>query len=454
MSTQSPRPVAVAMVSLGCAKNLVDSEVMAGTLAAAGFMLTGEAGDADVLVINTCAFIADARSEALAEVETGVAWKKARRGRRLAVAGCLPQREHGALRERFPEIDLFLGVDDVPRIAELLRAAAAPLAPGPAAAMPLPRYLYDETTPRLLLTPAAFAYVKIAEGCDHHCRFCAIPAIRGRQRSRAIPSVAREVRNLLEQGVHEINLIAQDTTRYGADRQDGATLAGLLRELDALPGQFWLRVLYTHPKHFTDDLLEVFAAARHLVPYIDMPLQHISDGILHAMGRGLGEDATRRLIQRLRQRLPKAILRTTFLAGYPGETEADFAKLLAFVKETRFDRLGAFAYSPEAGTPAAAIAEGVVPMALAQARRDALLEAQQAIALEKNQALAGQELDVLLERPDGQRGWLAGRSAGDAPDVDNTVHVHGAKSLLRDGFCRVRVTAAGPYDLDAEPVKN
>ena len=453
MSSKSKRPVMVAMVSLGCAKNLVDSEVMAGTLATAGFMLIGEAGDADVLVINTCAFIADARNEALAEVENGVAWKKARSGRRLAVAGCLPQREHGALRARFPEIDLFLGVDDVPRIADLLRAAAPP-EPGPAAAMPLPQYLYDETTPRLLLTPAAFAYVKIAEGCDHHCRFCAIPSIRGRQRSRSMPSVAREVRNLLEQGVHEINLIAQDTTRYGADRSDGATLAGLLRELDALPGQFWLRVLYTHPKHVTDDLLEVFAAARHLVPYIDMPLQHISDGILRAMGRGMGEDATRDLLARLRARLPKAILRTTFLVGYPGETEADFAKLLAFVKETRFDRLGAFAYSPEAGTPAAAITEGVVPAGVAQARRDALLEAQQAIALEKNQALVGQELEVLLERTGDRQGWLAGRAAGDAPEVDNTVHVHGVKSLLKHGFCRVRITAAGPYDLEADPVKN
>ncbi|MFA5203851.1 MAG: 30S ribosomal protein S12 methylthiotransferase RimO [Lentisphaeria bacterium] len=450
MISKSKRPVAVAMVSLGCAKNLVDSEVMAGTLATAGFLLTGEAGDADVLVINTCAFIADARNEALAEVASGVAWKKARPGRRLAVAGCLPQRERGPLHERFPEIDLFLGVDDVPRIAELLRVV--PPAPVPAVAMALPHYLYDETTPRLLLTPAAFAYVKIAEGCDHHCRFCAIPAIRGRQRSRAVASVVCEVRNLLAQGVHEINLIAQDTTRYGADRTDGATLAGLLRELDALPGQFWLRVLYTHPKHFTDELLEVFAGARHLVPYLDMPLQHISDHVLRDMGRGIGEDATRALLARLRERLPKATFRTTFLVGYPGETEADFARLLAFVKETRFDRLGAFAYSPEAGTPAAAITDGVVPAAVAQARRDALLEAQQAIAREKNQALVGQELEVLLERPDAKHGWLAGRSAGDAPDVDNTVHVHGRKVLIRHGFCRVRITAAGPYDLEAVPV--
>lgn len=453
MHKKTAHPVAVCITSLGCAKNLVDTEVMAGVLAQAGFALTSDPAAARVMLINTCSFIADARTEAESEIGRALAWKKSSpRTRKLVVAGCLPQRERPLLRERHPEIDLLIGLDDVPKIADhlarLFRGDAAPAAAGN---LPLPDFLYDENTPRLLLTPATFAYVKIAEGCDHGCRFCAIPGIRGRQRSRSIASVVKECRNLLGMGVKELNLIAQDSTSYGRDRRDGATLAALLRELDALeaPGPFWIRVLYIHPRHTTGELLETMAAARHVVPYLDMPLQHISDHVLRDMGRGMGEAETRALCDRIRRRLPDAVFRTTFLVGYPGETEADFNTLLEFVRAFRFDRLGVFAYSPEAGTPAAAVTENLVPAAVAEARRARLMEEQQVIALEKNRALVGATLTILFEHADSARRWT-GRTAGDAPEVDNVVRVV-ATPPRTPGFAEVRITAAAPYELTAKP---
>ncbi len=451
------QPVPLSIISLGCAKNLVDTEIMAGTLAQAGVVLTADASQAKVLLINTCAFVADARSEAVVQIEQAMGWKKQQPGRRVIVAGCLPQRELPRLREAFAGVDLFIGLDDVPRIAALLQGLlenpkAKDRHPGADAAKGFGEatYLYDETAPRLLLTPSSHAYVKIAEGCDHRCKFCAIPGIRGRQRSRAIPSVVAECRQLLAQDVREINLIAQDTTSYGRDRKDGTTLAALLRECDELEGDFWIRVLYLHPKHVTDELLGVMAASRHVVPYVDIPLQHISDGQLRAMGRGMGSAETRALMEKLRATLPGVTLRTTFLVGYPGETDADFEELLAYVKEFRFDRLGVFTYSPEDGTPAAGITEGLVPVETAEHRRDLVMRAQQAIALEKNKALVGKTLEVVLDAalPGGK---LAGRTKGDAPDVDNVVHVKGPKKLLDDGIVTVRVTGATPYELTAVP---
>ncbi len=451
------QPVLLSLISLGCAKNLVDTEVMAGTLAQAGVALTADASQAQVLLINTCAFVADARSEAVVQIEQSMAWKKQQPGRRVIVAGCLPQRELPRLREAFTGVDLFIGLDDVPRIAALLQnLLAGPKTkkdrhPGAGAeGFKEATYLYDETAPRLLLTPASHAYIKIAEGCDHRCKFCAIPGIRGRQRSRSIPSVAAECRQLLDQGVHEINLIAQDTTSYGRDRKDGTTLAGLLRECDELEGDFWIRVLYMHPKHVTDELLDVMKKARHVVPYIDIPLQHISDGQLHAMARGMGSTETRALMTKLRIALPGVTLRTTLLVGYPGETEAEFEELLAYVKEFRFDRLGVFTYSPEEGTPAAEITEGLVPIETAEHRRDMIMRAQQAIALEKNKAFVGKTLEVILDSalPGGK---LAARTKGDAPEVDNVVIVKGPKKLLDEGIVQVRITGATHYELTAVP---
>ncbi|MFA4943873.1 MAG: 30S ribosomal protein S12 methylthiotransferase RimO [Lentisphaeria bacterium] len=453
MSTTS-RPIPICIVSLGCAKNLVDTEVMAGTLAQAGFALTPEPELARALLVNTCGFIKDARTEAQDEIRKALDWRAAApRRRKVIVTGCLPQRDLPALHQRYPEVDLFLKLDDVPRIAEHLARlfAGEATAPSPEATPSHPStWLYDHATPRLLLTPPTFAYVKIAEGCNHHCRFCAIPAIRGRQRSRAPESVLRECRNLLAMDVKELNLIAQDTSSYGHDRQDGTTLASLLRDLDQLEGDFWLRLLYTHPKNLTPDLVETIAAARHLVPYLDMPLQHISDPMLKAMGRGLGARETRALLDTLRHAIPSLTFRTTFLVGYPGETAADFQELLELVQSFRFDRLGVFSYSPEEGTPAARLTAGLVPPELAEERRGRLMAAQQAIALEKNQALVGQTIRVLLDHAESARAWI-GRTAGDAPDVDNRVRVHGAAP--KGGFREVRITAAEAYELEATPAR-
>lgn len=447
------RPIRLALVTLGCAKNLVDTEVMAGSAATAGLQLTDDADTADVLLINTCSFIADARAEAESRIAAGLRWKRAAPGRWLVVAGCLPQRGLPEVRARYPGVDLFVGLDDVPHTAERLGAllAGETCATAAAEAFPLPRYLYDERTPRLLLTPPGFAYVKIADGCNHGCRFCSIPAIRGRQRSRPLPSVLAECRQLLDQGVSELILIAQDTTRYGHDLRDGhTTLAALLREIEQIDGRFWVRVMYTHPRHLTDDVLELFAAGGHLVPYIDVPLQHISDHVLHDMGRGLGEPETRALLQRIRARVPGAVVRTAFIVGYPGETAADFAALRDLVRDYRFERLGVFVFSPEAGTPAADLRTGLVPLPLAQARRAELMELQQAISLARNQALVDQTLDVLLDGPrDG--GWSLGRTTADAPDVDNAVRVRLPARRHAAGFLRVRITEAEPYDLRGVP---
>lgn len=442
------RPYRICVVSLGCPKNLVDTEVMCGALASAGFQLTADREAADLLLINTCSFIKDARSEADDEILQALRWKRRHRAqRKVAVAGCLPQRAPAETAQAYPDVDLFLGLDDVPQAAALVRGLLG-ADPGDRKVPTghLPTYLYDHTAPRLTLTPASYAYLKIAEGCDHRCAYCSIPAIRGRQRSRPVASVLEECRQLLGQGARELNLIAQDTSRYGLDRDDGAGLGELVRQIDALPGEFWVRVLYTHPRYVTEPLLDALAASAHVVPYLDIPLQHISDHLLKAMRRGLGGRATRILMERLRERWPGVALRTTFLVGFPGETEADFEELLQYVTEFRFDRLGVFAYSPEAGTPAAEITEGVVPPALAAARHEALMARQQEIAAAANRALIGRVLRVITDREEHPGRYL-GRTAADAPDIDNVVHFRGPRGGIDGHFATVRIDRASAYDL-------
>jgi ribosomal protein S12 methylthiotransferase len=450
------RPYRICVISLGCPKNLVDAEVMCGTLASAGFQLTDDRDAADLLLINTCSFIKDARTEADDEILQALRWKRRGRGRRkVAVAGCLPQRAPAETAQAYPEVDLFLSLDDVPRAAQLVRGLRDADNPDHAArnvpAGLLPTYLYDHTAPRLTLTPASYAYVKIAEGCDHRCAYCSIPAIRGRQRSRPIASVLEECRQLLGQGAGELDLIAQDTSRYGLDRDDGAGLGELVRQIDTLPGKFWVRLLYTHPRYVTEPLIDALAASPHVVPYLDIPLQHISDPLLKAMRRGLGGRETRHLMERLRERWPGVAVRTTFLVGFPGETEADFEALLHYVSEYRFDRLGVFAYSPEAGTPAAEISAGCVPPATAAARRDALMARQQGIATETNRALIGRTLSVIADREEPSGRYL-GRTAADAPDIDNVVHFRGPRGGIAGHFAQVRIDKATAYDLSGTAV--
>lgn len=435
---------AVFIISLGCAKNLVDSEVMCGSLATGGFYLAEDEKYADICLINTCGFIRDAREESFEQIEWAVKWK-GKSKRMIVVAGCLAQRSPEMLMERFPEIDLIVGLNDVERLPELIRKCekdGLQQTVEPA----LPTYLYTENSPRITLTPETFAYIKVAEGCDHRCSYCAIPMIRGNQRSRSIDSVLNECVQLLNQGVFELNLIAQDTSRYGSDLPD-ANLEKLLRECDTLDADFWLRVLYTHPLHLTDGLLDILANGRHVVPYLDIPLQHISSHILHDMRRGMDGEHTRELLLGIRKRYPQMAIRTTFLVGYPGETEQDFQELLDFVREFRFDRLGAFAFSPEEGTPAAAVTTGLVPPEVAEERRRILFELQRGISKKHNESLVGKKVRVLLETQLSDRKWM-GRSISDAPEVDQVVTVTTNREIFDPAFVNVVLKKAGDYGLE------
>jgi len=447
-------PIVVYVVTLGCAKNLVDAEVMCGDLAVNGIYLTTIRDDADIILINTCSFIRDARQEAEDEIRKALDWKEkgAKEGvwRAVAVSGCLPQRNPKECAVQYPNVDLFLGLDDVPKVHEFIydlvenKIKNRNIPSGR-----LSTYLYNEETPRITVTPQNYAYIKIAEGCDHRCAFCAIPAIRGHFRSRTIPSILTEFQNLLEQGVGEINLIAQDTTHYGHDLNDGTNLAKLLRACDKLEGDFWIRVLYTHPFYMTDEVLDLLAHSKHVAPYLDIPLQHISDSILNNMQRRIGREKTLALMENIKKNYPELTVRTTMLLGFPGETETDFQQLLQFVKEYKFDHLGAFAFSLEEGTPAMNLKLPPVPEEVAQQRRGAILEVQQDVALEKNAALVGQECRVLLEEPEDDSHYTA-RMLSDAAEVDNIVHV----AMLpgdhsEEVFASVKITGAGQYDYEA-----
>ena len=440
------KPYIVHVISLGCAKNLVDTEVICGGLASHGIMLSAERDGADMVLINTCGFIEDARTEADQEIRAALRWKRKRRRRAVAVAGCLPRRLRDQAEKLYPDVDLFVGLDDVGQAAGLIeafrnRSLGHRNLPPQAA----PTYLYDHTAPRLPLTPASYGFVKIAEGCDHRCAYCVIPDIRGDQRSRSIDSVVAECRQLLEQGRLELDLIAQDTTRYGLDREDGANLAKLIQAVDQLPGDFLIRILYTHPFYLSDEIIDAAAQAAHVAPYIDVPLQHISSPILKAMRRGMDGPATRERMARLRQLWPGVAVRTTFLFGFPGETDEQAEEVLAYCREFQFERLGAFAFSPEEGTPAATM-ENQVPRAVAEARRDALLAQQQESSLARNQSLVGQCLRVLVDGAEDHESFL-GRTLWDAPETDNVVHVQGPRDTLEQGLVEVRIERAEAYDL-------
>lgn len=450
MPQEESAPIVVQIVTLGCAKNLVDAEVMCGYLAVSGICLTTEADEADMVLINTCSFIRDARNEAEETIKKALAWKRKgmRNGilRAVAVAGCLPQRNPKECAENFPEVDFFIGLDDIPHIPGRIKAFFSGQTAFELPSASLPTYLYDHTVPRITVTPAAFAYVKIAEGCDHRCAFCAIPGIRGRYRSRTPESVLEECRQLLAQGARELNFIAQDSSSYGRDNPACGNLAELLRRCDELPGDFWIRVLYTYPHYVSDELLEVMTTSKHVIPYLDIPLQHISDSVLRDMARTQDGTALRALLAKIRSRYPQMTLRTTMLVGFPGETDENFAELLAFVKEFRFDRLGAFAYSPEAGTPAMQLSRPAVPPSTAKRRRDALLAAQQAISLERNQQLVGQEMLALVEeRLDNRTGIC--RSGADAPEVDQIIQAKLKSGNRQAPFVKLKITAASAYEL-------
>ena len=504
------------MISLGCAKNLVDAEVMLGSLMAEGLEITNEPSKADALIVNTCSFINSAQEESVDTILESSELRAAQRpGQALIVSGCLPQRFRKELPKLMPEVDAFMGIDqitEVPRIVReaIARRAGKPKEPqvkrsgknsAPTSVTEInlrPRYVPDVHAPRFRLTPRHFAYVKIAEGCNHPCSFCIIPRMRGSHRSRQQADIVTEARELIAQGVKELNLISQDSTYYGMDlapsyrrgisspgkfafataelRSDASTLCSLLRELNEIPGDFWIRLLYTHPAHWTDALIQTIAECPKVARYVDMPLQHIHDTMLERMRRETDGQYIRDLIARLREGIPGIAIRTTFIVGFPGETDKRFDALLDFIRETKFERLGVFSYSREDGTRAGGM-RGQIPAEVKEVRCADAMAVQKKIARAHGKALIGQRLNVLTEKlatdqdlkGGDVRSWEHGlirennrkstklkadqytmaRGEADAPDIDGRVYVQG-KLPLGD-FYWVRVIGHTDYDLIAEP---
>jgi ribosomal protein S12 methylthiotransferase len=542
------RPVRVGMISLGCAKNLVDAEMMVGTLLKDGVEVTNDTAQADVLIVNTCSFIESAQQESIDTILESAELREAKnRGQGLIVSGCLPQRFREQLPALLPEVDVFMGIDQVARVTDIVRQALArrterlqgsleskvqspkskawspqasrvqgsgfevqgskfPLAPAssilpspslaPLVVSPRPRYIPDYATPRFRLTPCHFAYVKIAEGCNHPCSFCIIPRIRGSHRSRPQTDLVEEAKALIAEGVKELNLISQDSTYYGMDlRRDrtgaisapetfnaavkslpasATTICTLLRELNALPGDFWIRLLYTHPAHWTDELIQTIAECPKVARYVDIPLQHIHQNMLERMRRETSSQYILELIRRIRLGIPGIALRTTFIVGFPGETEAHFAALLGFICEARFERLGVFTYSQEEDTRAGKMA-GQTPDAVKRKRRDLAMAAQHEVAVQVAGSFVGRKIKVLVEQSASPaelkrarvsswehgliRGrerhaaalkgrFLVARGEADAPDIDGRVYVRGQLPLGE--FAWVRVIGHTDYDLIAE----
>ena len=436
----------VSLVSLGCPKNLVDAEVMLGHLPAERFAIITDESQADIIVVNTCAFIRDAQEESVETILEVADQKKNGRCKLLVVSGCMPQRYQEELEKELPEVDFFMGTADAPRIVELLDRH---LEGGPRHEIGLPDYLYDHTTPRVTSSPHYSAYVKIAEGCGNHCSYCVIPSIRGTLRSRTIESVVAETRRLVDSGVKEINLIAQDVTAFGAERDSGPELPVLLRELVKVEGLVWLRLLYAYPDGITDELLDLIAAEEKICNYLDLPIQHIDDQILAAMNRRVDASDIRSLLKRIRTRIPDMTLRTSLIVGFPGESDAQFRKLLAFVEEGHFERLGAFRYSREEGTPAAQL-DKQVPERTKQARVKRLMKAQARVSFRKNLALKGRIEPTLVEGYSEETELLLrGRSVRQAPDVDGQVYITAGQADVGD-IVNLKIIDSSEYDLIGE----
>jgi ribosomal protein S12 methylthiotransferase len=545
------RPLRVGLISLGCAKNLVDAEIMLGSLLQSGVEVTNDAAQADALIVNTCSFIDAAQEESVdAILESSELRDAKNRGQALIVSGCLPQRFRDELPRLLPEVDAFMGIDQVTQVGDVIKGALARRAQrlaspsdkqsketvrarlakldrdqpsadhnrsesfrGPArfgntktVASPAPRvdvkirpsYIPDYATPRFRLTPKHFAYVKIAEGCNHPCSFCIIPRMRGGHRSRTQSDVVAEARQLIAEGVRELNLISQDSTYYGLDLRpnhsrniaapdrfsaaarslpaSATTLCTLLRELNSLEGDFWIRLLYTHPAHWTDELIETIAECSKVARYVDMPLQHIQENMLQRMRRETSQQYIRDLIHRIRNGIPGIALRTTFIVGFPGETEASFETLLDFIREARFERLGVFTYSKEEGTRAAGMA-GQIPERVKQKRRELAMTEQHRVVREISSSFVGRTIKVLVEKPARtselqranvfswehglirdqkmphrkleSRSYLIARGEADAPDIDGRVYVRGKLALGE--FAPVKIVGHTDYDLIAEP---
>ena len=441
----------VGFVSLGCPKNLVDSEVMMGQLRASGYEITPDAAEADTVVVNTCGFIESAKQESIEAILDAARLKSEGRARRVVVAGCLVERYRDDLQKELPEVDAFIGTNQLNDILQVCDPAVNPRA---LPVVPLGNksatYLYDENTPRVRATPDYTAFVKIAEGCDRPCAFCSIPSMRGSFRSRRFGSILKETQDLAAQGVKEIVLIAQDSSRYGEDLGETDALAKLMRGLCEIKGLEWVRVMYTYPTHISDAFLDVLATEPKAVKYLDMPLQHASRNVLKLMKRGGHRESLERLIQRVRDRVPGVAVRTTFIVGFPGETAEDFNELLQFVKNVEFDRVGVFTYSDEEGTPAYDLPDKV-DAKTAQRRQARLMKLQAKISQRKNQKRVGETVRVLFEGTATETDLLwQGRMATQAAEIDGCVLINDAPEdfLPRRGqFVNVLLTEAHEYDL-------
>jgi ribosomal protein S12 methylthiotransferase len=462
--------VKIGFVSLGCPKNLVDSEVMIGLVQQAGHDVTADASSADVLVVNTCAFIDSAKQESVDTILELAELKKTGRCQRLVVTGCLAERYRGDLQRQIGEIDAVLGTGEVP---DIVRAVASPMAAQPGAGVPmrlfrkppappapagdapvLPVYLYDADTPRTLVTPRHYAYVKVAEGCDYTCAFCIIPTLRGHYRSRTPQSIVTEARRLADQGVRELLLISQDTTFFGVDRGERGALARLLRDLSRVDGLEWIRLLYLYPTTVTDDLLDAMAESEKVCKYVDLPLQHAAPGVLRRMKRPGTGTTYRRLLERIRTRVPGVALRTTLIVGFPGETAEDFETLKAFVQDVRFDHLGVFTYSHEEGTGAYALTDDV-PARVKRQRRSALMSAQKRLVQKAQRRRLGERVRVMVDGPSPEHGLvLRGRLATQAPDIDSCVYLTDAdpEAVLPGQFVNGTIVGSRGYDLVVRPL--
>jgi ribosomal protein S12 methylthiotransferase len=461
----------IGMVSLGCPKNLVDSEVMLGLAQKGGHRLTRDAADADVLVVNTCAFIDKAKQESIDTILEMAEHKKTGACQRLIVTGCMAERYREELKAQIPEIDAILGTGEVPAIVNaisggskeqdrpytvpLLRSNGEVVTPGGAKtiAATLPDYLYDANTPRLLATPRHYAYIKIAEGCDYKCAFCIIPTLRGNYRSRSIESVVQEAEQLAASGVKELLLISQDTSFYGVDRGERGSLARLLRALNRVDGLEWVRMLYLYPTTIGDDVLDAMAESEKVCRYIDLPLQHASNRVLKRMKRPGTRASYETLLDRIRTRVPGVTLRTTFIVGFPGETADDYAELESFVKTMAFDHVGVFTYSHEEGTSAHALGDDV-PAALKRKRQAGVMRLQKQVVRRAHRRRMGQQVTVLVDGPAAEHDLvLRGRLEGQAPEIDPQVYLTDCDpSALSPGqFVQAEIVASRGYDLVVRP---
>ena len=443
-------PLVVGLVSLGCPKNLIDSERMLASLALEGYVVTGDLDAADVAVVNTCAFIDEARRESNEVIRELVGRKQQGRLQAVVVAGCYPQLAKEAILEAWPDVDAVVGIAGREKVGRLIRQIAAQGDDDQLEYVPALGKTAVDDHERLRLTPRHFAYLRVSEGCNNRCSYCTIPRIRGPLHSKPLASILSEAAELVDDGARELILIGQDTSAYGDDLKGPLAISDVVRRLDEVPGIRWLRLLYTHPAHFGEDLLRAYAEAEHLLPYVDLPLQHIAQDILDSMGRHTTREAIEHLIEAMRRARPEAVLRTSFIVGYPGETDAAFEELLEFVRAVKFDRLGAFAYSPEAGTPAAALPDQI-PADVKTARLRELMSVQQAISEANHQCHLGRDVTVLIDQgTDTGSEPAVGRLWGQAPDIDGVTRVHSHGPLRAGQMVTARITAAGPYDLEAE----